>query len=49
MGGYARYVWSAFGVSFIALLVLFWQTRRAYRDSLSRVARYLESTSGESS
>lgn len=33
MGGYAAYVWSAFGIAFVLLLGLFLQSRRAARRS----------------
>ncbi|MFO1376055.1 MAG: heme exporter protein CcmD [Steroidobacteraceae bacterium] len=42
MGGYAGYVWPAFGLTVVVLLVNIWSARRtlalARRDALRRVA-----------
>jgi heme exporter protein D len=38
-GGYAYYVWSAFGVTFGLLIAEIWQLRRARRTILVRVGR----------
>ena len=41
MGGYAMYVWPAFGVSFTALAVLYWLTRNSLRKATQRTHRYV--------
>lgn len=45
MGGYGAYVWSAFGVCFVALALLFaasWATSRRRQDELRRWERRAE-------
>jgi len=37
MGGYAGYVWGAFGITFGSMLVLLWLSVRRHRDLLSDV------------
>ena len=48
MGGYAAYVWGAFGVSLAALAILFWMTRNALRNATERARRFVRSSQGES-
>jgi heme exporter protein D len=43
MGGYAQYVWTAFGVSFFALLALYWMTQRTFRQAQQRTRRFVQS------
>jgi len=49
MGGYAQYVWTAFGVSFVALVSLYVFTRSAFRKAAQRTRRYVHATQGEQS
>jgi heme exporter protein CcmD len=46
MGGYARYVWSAFGISFAILVVILWLTRRNFVLTKQTLLRQLRSTEG---
>jgi heme exporter protein D len=39
MGGYAAYVWSAYGITLLVILLNIWAARRARVRSLERVAR----------
>ena len=39
MGGHAPYVWSAYGISLLVLLLNIWAARRARVKSLERAAR----------
>jgi heme exporter protein CcmD len=43
MGGYAQYVWTAFGVSFFALLALYWMTQRTFRQAQQQTRRFVQS------
>lgn len=43
MGGYARYVWSAFGISFVVIVAMLWLTRRNFVQTRSTVLRKLRS------
>ena len=43
MGGYAPYVWSAYGITLAVLLLNIWSARRARIQSLTRAAE----TAGE--
>ncbi len=43
MGGYAFYVWSAYGSSFIVLVVIAWSARRRYAEMLTAARRRLAS------
>ena len=43
MGGYARYVWSAFGISLTVLTLTVWLTRRSLHQTRQRLARRLRS------
>ncbi|MDN5863687.1 MAG: heme exporter protein CcmD [Gammaproteobacteria bacterium] len=38
MGGYARFVWPAYGVAFVVLLGSGWAAHRGLRRALARVA-----------
>jgi heme exporter protein CcmD len=49
MGGYARYVWSAFGVSLIVLTGMIYLTKRSLRNTRAQLARRLHSMTGASS
>ncbi len=44
MGGYARYVWPAYGVVFVVLVFAVWQTRRGFRRALARALRRARET-----
>ena len=49
MGGYARYVWSAYGVSFAVIIGMLWVTRRHFyltRETLLRRIRSKEGKQG---
>jgi heme exporter protein CcmD len=46
MGGYARYVWSAFGVSFTVIVAMLWLTRRHFNLTKKTLLRRLRSTEG---
>ncbi len=39
MGGYAVYVWPAYGVAFIVLAGNGWSARRGFQRALARAAR----------
>ncbi|HEX7080351.1 MAG TPA: heme exporter protein CcmD [Gammaproteobacteria bacterium] len=39
MGGYAAYVWSAYGITLLVLLINIWAARRSRLRPLERVAR----------
>jgi heme exporter protein D len=41
MGGYALYVWSAYGLSLIVLVVIAWSGRRRYAEMLTAARRRL--------
>ena len=43
MGGYARYVWSAFGISLSVLIATVWLTKRQLRQTRERLTRRLRS------
>lgn len=43
MGGYAPYVWSAYGITLLVILLNIWAARRARVRPLERLAR----TAGE--
>jgi heme exporter protein CcmD len=43
MGGYALYVWSAYGLSLIVLVVIAWSGRRRYAEMLTAARRRLAS------
>ncbi len=49
MGGYAKYVWTAFGVSFVALVSMYWFSRSAFHKAQQRTRRYVHALQGESS
>jgi heme exporter protein D len=38
MGGYAAYVWPAYGISAAALAIAAWLTWRAWRRAVARIA-----------
>ncbi|MEE4184423.1 MAG: heme exporter protein CcmD [Gammaproteobacteria bacterium] len=46
MGGYARYVWSAFGLSLTVLVIMVYWTRRSLRVTRQRLARRQQSMQG---
>ncbi len=49
MGGYAAYVWPAFGISFVVLMGLVWASVRAYfreQNTLARLEREEEQSKG---
>lgn len=39
MGGYALYVWPAYGVAFVVLVGSGWTARRGYRRALARAGK----------
>ena len=39
MGGYAAFVWPAYGLTVIMLCGLAWQSWRRYRESIGRIDR----------
>ena len=39
MGGYAAYVWSAFGITAVVLILNIALTKRRYNEALTRVRR----------
>lgn len=41
MGGYALYVWSAYGLSLVVLIVIAWSGRRRYAEMLAAARRRL--------
>lgn len=43
MGGYARYVWSAFGISFAVIVAMLWLTRRNFVQTRRTLLRRLRS------
>ena len=43
MGGYARYVWSAFGLSLVVLSATVWFTKRSLAATRERLRRRLHS------
>lgn len=47
MGGYARYVWSAFGISFAVLIAMLWLTRRSLAQTKQTLLRRLRSNEGQ--
>ena len=47
MDGYARYVWSAFGVSVLLLVATVWLTKRNLALTRLRVSRYIEAMKGK--
>lgn len=42
MGGYGWYVWSSYGIFGVILAVNWYAARKAHRQALRKVARYLE-------
>lgn len=46
MGGYARYVWSAFGLSFAVIIAMLWFTRRHFNLTRQSLLRQIRSTEG---
>lgn len=46
MGGYARYVWSAFGLSFFVLAAILWLTRRNFAQTQKTLMRRMRSMEG---
>jgi heme exporter protein CcmD len=47
MGGYAQYVWSAYTISFVVLVLTIWLTRRQLTKTRERVMRYQLSQQGD--
>lgn len=49
MGGYAEFLWPAFGVTFFAVLVNIWMARRVHRQALEEARRRIavEASEGE--
>ena len=46
MGGYARWVWSAFGFTTLVLLANVWTARRAFRRALREVRAWRQEQPG---
>jgi heme exporter protein D len=42
MGGYARYVWPAFGITAVVLLLNLWTARRAHAEARRASLRRLD-------
>jgi heme exporter protein CcmD len=42
MGGYAVYVWSAYGITLAVILLNIWLARRARKLPLERAAHFVE-------
>ena len=49
MGGYARYVWSAFGLSLLVLSGMIYFTKRSLRNTRAQLARRIASAAGAAS
>ena len=45
MGGYAAYVWSAYGITLLVLAVSAWTARRRRLDALERARQALQQPS----
>jgi heme exporter protein CcmD len=43
MGGYARSVWSAFGISLVVLIITVWLTKRSLTTTQEHLRRRLQS------
>ena len=39
MGGYAPYVWTAYGITLVVIVLNVWSARRRHLQALSRVRR----------
>jgi heme exporter protein CcmD len=48
MGGYAEYVWSAFGLTLVVLLGNVWLARRRFATARLELARRLRAANGTS-
>ena len=46
MGGYARYVWSAFGLSFAVIIAMLWLTRRQFKLTKQTLLRRIRGKDG---
>jgi heme exporter protein CcmD len=46
MGGYARYVWSAFGLSFAVIVAMLWLTRRQFNLTKQTLLRRIRTKEG---
>lgn len=46
MGGYARYVWSAFGLSFAVIIAMLWLTQRHFNLTRKTLLRRIRGTEG---
>jgi len=44
MGGYARYVWGAYGVSLAVIVAMLWLTRRHFNLTREMLLRRIRST-----
>ncbi|MEC9376206.1 MAG: heme exporter protein CcmD [Pseudomonadota bacterium] len=44
MGGYAFYVWSAFGISFFALSLLYWFSKKNLKKALLSTQLFLKNS-----
>lgn len=40
MGGYAAYVWSAYGITLLVLAINVWSARKRHLDALHRARSY---------
>jgi heme exporter protein CcmD len=49
MGGYAKYVWGSYGVSFIALVTTLIVTKRNFAATRKKVLRQVQSMEGNNS
>ena len=46
MGGYARFVWGAFGFSLVVLIGTVWLAKRGLRQTREQLTRRLQSQQG---
>lgn len=46
MGGYAKYVWTAFGISLVMLVATIWLSKRNLAQTRKRVLRKIRATEG---
>jgi len=49
MGGYAKYVWGAFGASAVGLSLTLWLTKRQFKATRQRILRQVKSMEGKPS
>ena len=47
MGGYGAYVWSAYGITLVALVLNYWSAGRLLKQNLQRIRDAVEDDSSE--